>query len=829
MDTPRPSFFYSGLYMLCMSVLMLQITETRILSVISFYYLAFLTISMAMFGMTVGALLVYFNPKYSDPQRLSYYLTQTTGAFAITVAVCFAIQMASVMKLVPIATMIVVWLKVLILLALPFVFAGMAVSLALTRSPFKVGVVYGVDLVGAASGCLVVLLLLNTVDGPSAIFIVAAFAAAAAFLFSRSGLGTALADASWHERLLSRPLLLSAILLVIGLLNASTSRGIQPIAVKNDFRSSNFTVEKWNSFSRIMAYLPVIDSPQLWSPSPTLDRKLRVEHVGLDIDGMAGTVMPRFNGDLNSVSFLAYDLTNIAYSIRNSGKSAVIGVGSGRDLLSSYLFGFRNITGVELNPIFIDILTDPAKLRSYAGIADLPGVRLFVDDGRSWFARTPERFNILEMSMIDTFASTGAGAFSLSENGLYTAEAWKIFLSSLTPDGVFTVSRWHSAGNPVESGRMVSLAMAALYSMGVQDPRSHIFLATYGPLATIVVGRQPLAQADVDRLAETCSRYQFGVVLRPDQPSGQPVFADLISATSAEDLEARAARYPLDLSAPTDARPFFFNQLRISHPNDVAYMIREARKTGTFQGQSSLVIAGNLLACGTLALVIILSTILVIMVVVLPARSSIRIPDRSLIVHGTVYFMLIGLGFMMVEMALIQRISVFLGHPTYGLAVVLFSIILSTGIGSFLSERLLMQKPAHFMLWLGLLVAYLVLLPLWLPQVGHTVESYGLVERAAACVAMILPAGLLMGFGFPTGMRLTTRRDPRPTPWFWGINGAAGVLAGGLGVACSIAFSINTTLILGGVCYLALLPLALSLNRQEVPGRERISTLAASH
>src|SRR5581483_2296890 len=224
----RPGFFYSGLCMLCMSVLMLQITETRILSVVSFYYLAFLTISMAMFGMTVGALLVYFNPKYSDPQHLSFYLSQTTSAYALTVAICFAFQMASVMKLVPIATMIVVWLKVLILLALPFVFAGMAVSLALTRSPFKVGLVYGVDLVGAACGCLVVLLLLNSVDGPAAIFIVAAIAAAAAFLFSRSGLGTAPAESTWHTRLLSRPLWLSAILLALGLMNATTSRGIQP-------------------------------------------------------------------------------------------------------------------------------------------------------------------------------------------------------------------------------------------------------------------------------------------------------------------------------------------------------------------------------------------------------------------------------------------------------------------------------------------------------------------------------------------------------------------------------------------------------------------------
>ena len=171
--------------------------------------------------------------------------------------------------------------------------------------------------------------------------------------------------------------------------------------------------------------------------------------------------MPHFTGDLGSVDFLRNDITNLAYAARNSGRAAIIGVGSGRDLLSAYLFGFRDVTGVELNPIFIDFLRDPKKLRNYAGIADLPGIRLYVDEGRSWFARTTEKFDVIEMSMVDTFAATGAGAFSLSENGLYTVEGWRIpFLSALEPDGLFTISRWHSPTAPIEIGRTTSLAMA---------------------------------------------------------------------------------------------------------------------------------------------------------------------------------------------------------------------------------------------------------------------------------------------------------------------------------------------------------------------------------
>lgn len=136
--------------------------------------------------------------------------------------------------------------------------------------------------------------------------------------------------------------------------------------------------------------------------------------------------MYQFDGDLKKLDFLRYDLTNLAYTIRNRGRSAVIGVGGGRDLLSAYMFGFRDVTGVELNSVFIDFLKN--EFRDYNHLADLPGVRLYVDEARSWFARTNERFDLIEMSLIDTWAATGAGAYSLSENGLYTTQGWHHFL-----------------------------------------------------------------------------------------------------------------------------------------------------------------------------------------------------------------------------------------------------------------------------------------------------------------------------------------------------------------------------------------------------------------
>ena len=153
-------------------------------------------------------------------------------------------------------------------------------------------------------------------------------------------------------------------------------------------------------------------------------------------------------------------------------------MGGGRDPLCAYFFGFRDVTGVELNPIFIDLLT--RQFRDYDHLADLPGVRLFTDEGRSWFARTAERFDLIEMSLVDTWAATGAGAFSLSENGLYTTQGWRHFLSALTPNGIFTVSRWFNPNDITETGRLVSLAAAALREEGIDQPQDHLFTGEIG-------------------------------------------------------------------------------------------------------------------------------------------------------------------------------------------------------------------------------------------------------------------------------------------------------------------------------------------------------------
>jgi len=407
--------------------------------------------------------------------------------------------------------------------------------------------------------------------------------------------------------------------------------------------------------------------------------------------------------------------------------------------------------------------------------------------------------------MVDTWAATGAGAFSLSENGLYTVEGWRKFLDSLAPTGVFTVSRWYSPKDVDETGRLLSLAKATLLDVGVPDPRHHLVLAAFDNLSTLIVSRAPFSRNDLARLHDITAQMGFSILVSPDAPESSEVLQQIMAAPDVAALQALSAKFHLDVSPPTDDRPFFFNQLRITDP---ASMLR------AMQADSG-VIKGNLGATIVLLIIIALSFVLVVLTIALPALPSVRRVSRRLIGAGTIYFLLIGFGFMFVEIGVIQRLSIFLGHPVYGLAVGLFAVILSTGVGSLISDRLPLSSPRRLMLWSGALTFYLGALPFWLPPFVGIFEASPIVIRAAVAVLMVAPLGLLMGFGFPTGMALVNALDTRPTPWFWSINGAAGVLAASIAVAVNIAFSISTSIWLSAICYLLVGAVALALARES--------------
>ncbi len=821
-DVPRRNAFLLGVFSITFSVLVFQVVQMRILSVIAWYYLAFLAISVAMLGMTVGAVWVYLRRAQLGGERLSTLLSDASLLTAVAMPASLMVQFCLITSLIPTVSCVFAWSFLMAAMTVPYVFAGITVSLALTRSPFPVALVYGVDLLGAALGCAAVVGILSVLDGSSATLLAGLIASVAAYAFAHGATKPELAILRQRGRW-CRPLPVALLLAVLITLNMLTPFGFKPLVVK-DQPEHNFgtRTERWNSYSRVVAYPPVITAPLMWGPSPQLNKNLVVPQAYLDIDGEAGTVMHHFDGTKESIDFLRYDLVNLAYRLPGINKSAVIGFGGGRDLLAAHLFGVKSITGVELNSIFVDLHTKHPLFAPFSNLMAVPGLRLHVDDARSWFAATKESFDLIQMSMIDTWAATGAGAFSLSENGLYTLEGWRTFVDRLTDNGVFTVSRWYNPRVTTEAGRMVVLAMATMIDRGIVNPRQHVFVASSShqkAIATLILSKSPFTSEKLRLLRDTTERLGFTVLIAPDREPKSPVLQSIVAATNIASLNQVASTTFLDFSVPTDNRPFFFNQLRF---RDIPHYLLSDISSKLGSG----VLSGNLRATIGLILLLAIAFVAVICTIILPLRTAAKSAPRRLIAAGTVYFSLIGMGFMFAEISLLQFFGVYLGHPIYAMGVCLFSLILSSGLGSLASGVFPLNSASRITLWGAIVGGYLLLAQCGLSHLFQATTAQPLPLRILISLAAVMPVGFLMGFAFPTGMSLIENVDKEPTPWFWGINGATGVLASVLAVMVSMAFGINVTMLIAGLCYLTLIPAARVLLTQPIPlGRSRIKQM----
>jgi hypothetical protein len=524
----------------------------------------------------------------------------------------------------------------------------------------------------------------------------------------------------------------------------------------------------------------------------------------MNIDGEAGTVLRRFKSK-DDIEHLRYDVTNIGYHLRRRGKVCVIGVGGGRDVQSALLFGHQHVTGVEINPIFIDLLQD--EFKEFAGIEGRPDITLVRAEARSYMSRVSEEYSIIQMSLIDTWAATGAGAFSLSENSLYTVEAWNVFLSRLTHNGIFTVSRWHNRESIGETGRVISLAVASLLHRGVQDPARHLALITSERISTLLISRQPFTQQDIDNILKICEEYQFRTVVLPGRPPTQPLFRDILFSSTYAQLLTATSRTEFNYTPTTDEMPYFFNMLRLRN-------IRSAF------GRPDGVIRGNLIATLTLGGLLLSLITLTIATIVVPlmyrARSE---PDASIssltLWWGAVYFSLIGAAFMLTEIALIQRLTVLLSHPIYALGILLFTIIASAGIGSLLSDRLPLARRPWLYIYPIVTVVCIIGVRFLLSIVLRKMVTEDLHVKILTSVSIIFPMGVLMGMFFPTGMRLAKSVCPSDTPWYWALNGIFGVLFSAIAVFISIYVGISTNFYIAATCYiLVLIPLE-KLRRQS--------------
>jgi hypothetical protein len=563
--------------------------------------------------------------------------------------------------------------------------------------------------------------------------------------------------------------------------------------------------EKWNSFSRLRVFgNPFAQHrPWTWGISPTFPQEKIVSQMILSIDSAAFTPIEYYRAKAEDVAHLRYDVTNMAHFLRGDADVLVVGVGGGRDIVSSLVFEQKSVTGVEINQAILDIIN--RVFADFTGRLDKePKVTFVNDEAVSYIARIKDKFDIIQVSLIDTSAATAAGAFALTENSLYTVEAWKIFLDHLNPRGVLTFSRWYYRQRPGEIYRLTSLAVEALKCRGVKDPRRHIMIvgnvkpqsSELWPdgVGTILVSREPFSEKDVWVVEDVARTLKFDVVLTPNSTL-DPNFVEIASADNRKFLD----QYPLNLAPPTDDSPYFFQLLRL----------RDIFKRDFWeQGVMSFNLKAVVLL-GTLLITVVVLTVACILVPLLLTAGRTPLKGAGPLLC---YFAAIGLGFMFIEISQMQRLIIFLGHPVYSLSVVLFTLLVSSSLGSLSTAADTSARPAGSpVVSLTVLLVLLIVFGLVTPWATEALRAAPTWLRITVAVATLFPLGFFMGMAFPLGMQAAHRQSPPLGPWLWGINGAASVCASVAAVAIALASGISAAFWAGAICYaLALLALLLS-------------------
>lgn len=750
-----------GILLISTATLAFEVSLTRIFSVSLWYHFAALIIAIALLGFGASGTFLALLPR-----RPGEEVGRPLSRFALLFAMSTPLGYLAVQAL-PFDPYLLPWERSQLLsllgycsaLSVPFFAAGCSIGTALAAYPSEAGRLYFGNLLGSALGCLLVVGAVSPLGGQGMIALSALLGLLASFLF----VGNSTKNLLWRGIM---AMILFTLLLKPSLLPLRLSQ-YKALSLLLRLPDAKLLKTEWNPISRV----DVVESKSLHH-APGLSFAFRGSippQLGITTDGDGLSAITRFGGDLSTLDFLDQQSSALAYHIRSRSKVLILGPGGGADVLLALYHRARMIVGVELNPTVVRLVEE--DYASFAGgVYHLPQVRIEVEEGRHFVRRSREAFDVIQLSLLDSFAAAAAGVLSGSETYLYTVEAFQEAFRRLTPEGVLSITRWLRLP-PRDTLRVFVTALEALEESGVEEPARHLAFIRSWATGTILVKQSPFTQEELRRIRAFAGARGFDLVHLPGLSVGETNRFNRLQ----EDLYAEGARklldrtrrrafleeYLFDVSPTTDDRPFFFNFFKLK---SLPLLMELGGQALPFLEWGPLLFPAALLQALVLSLLFIL------------------LPLRWLRAHGPkplrrlfLYFTSLGVGFMLVELSLIQQLILFLGHPTYAISLILFSLLLLSGLGSAISKTFTRPERA---------------LPRILPALALTILGYAILLPKLLSILILLPKplrllstppllapiGLLLGMPFPLGIQQAGRLGSRMIPWAWGINGCASVV-----------------------------------------------------
>jgi hypothetical protein len=758
MDRRPPFRVLIGVGLVAGCALAQQVLLTRMFSAVLFYHFTFLAISLALLGTGAGGIAIYLWPRLFDRRPLEQSLARWSALFAVLLIVTPTLLVRLNYSYNNSITLhfVLNFGLACVLALLPFLCAGVAITLAIRGYTGSIGRLYAFDLAGAGIGALAIVPVMWIVSAPTGMVALGVLAAVAAVLFAGSAL-------------LSRRVAVGITAGGCAVVAVSATTGLNSLASPY-FPNVKPAAVEWSPLNRVIGYAPTTAAAfgylfydRVYAPVPQYH---------------PGQPYPDYQQLLTSSQ-------SVGLTTPPNGHVLVVGGGGGRDIYDALSSGARRVDVIELNSAIRDVVD--RALGSFSGSPySLPAVHTVIGDGRAILAGQSTRYDKIHIGFTDTLSGSSADAFALSENNLYTVEAFEEYYDHLAPGGMLNVTRpYHLVGD--EALKVTVLTLQSLQQRGIAHPENNVVVILghdqFGGIpGTVLSQLQPFSPAQLAQIRTLAAQRGDSIAFAP----GGPYEREWVGLHQSSSLQAFCGSYRLDVCAPTDDKPFFFNMKRltdIARPMPAGY---------------SYTIDPFLLLGATVGILVLL-TLLAFGLPLGLTRGRDRPPQSSLL-----YFAAIGLGFLTLEIALIQRFVLFLGFPTYALSVVLFSLLIFTGLGALVSSRWRSPRRA-LAIALGVACGLIGLSAYLLQPLLRQLITMPFSARVVVTVALLAPLGVVLGMAMPIGLRRLSELHPAGVAWAWGINGITSVLGSALGVFVAINWGYAVTTLLALACYLVAL------------------------
>ena len=815
---------YLSLALLSASALAYEVLLMRLFSIIQWHHFAYMIIGLALLGYSIsGTVISIYKHRLIGNYNLTYILC--IFFFSLTTIGCYLFA-----QNIPFNAEEILWDprqvfylgSMFLILTGPFFLAATAICLSFIEYEAKVPRIYAADLLGAGIGSLLILLLLYWVFPQWALILVGVNGLIAVIL------------AVFELNSPFRKSFIICALLVIGLLiiaGPSLQLNISPYkSLMQALRIGGAAIVEERSSP--LGYLSIVKSEQVpFRFAPGLGVKAQYEplpQIGLFIDGDNMSVITQYPDTLDKLQYLDAMTSAAPYHLKKINEALIIGAGGGTDVLQAKIHNIDKIDAIELNPQIVNLLNN--TYADFAGhLYQKNNVNIYIKEARSFLSGTLARYDLIQLALIDAFNASSSGLYALNEGYLYTVEALREYLAHLKPDGYLAITRWIKLP-PRDSLKLVATAISALKENGVSSPNKQLVLIRSWQTSTLLVKNGQFSAQELDSLQQFCIERAFDLAYTPtltkDQVNrfnvlSEPAFYQAISAIFSDERDQFLAQYKFNIQPATDDRPYFNHFFKWKAFSEI-YQLRR-------QGGMPLIEWGYIILVATLGIAILLSVVLIILPLWFFHRTKLSIPSnikRSAVFY---YFFAIGLAFLFIEIAFIQKFMQFLHHPVTTIAVVLTAFLVFAGAGSLWSGQLLHRYASQRIINYAvsgitiLCIGYLVLLgPLF-----ASLTTVADILKIGITIALIAPLAVCMGMPFPVGLDTLSKHAEHYVPWAWGINGCASVISAVLATLLAIHFGFSMVIVIAVILYMTLmianLRPACETEQREASVREHLS------